>query len=392
MSANYILHIAKWYPNSDDDLEGIFVKRHIESTLPYFKAIVIYAKAGKSLSHKKLFHIDKTISENRICYYPKRITGIHFLDKFFKAIFYFITIQKCLEEILKSYKKPVLIHSHVLLRSGIMAYLYSKRLKLKYIITEHSTLYTNPGNFTKWNFKHYIRRFIVKRASELITVSYDLEKGMKLVQLNNPNFTRIFNCVETEVYNICKPGREDRKVFHILHVSEFKDNHKNITGILDTLSLLKESEINFIFHLVGYGQDLDIILHRIVEQKLENNVLYMGKLFDKDLAELYNYSDVFVLFSYKENMPCVLAEALCCGLPVISSRVGGISEIINETNGILVESGNQQELLKAFKQMATNIHKYDRVKISEDAIKLFSTKAIGQAHFDVYKKHSDLIL
>jgi cell fate (sporulation/competence/biofilm development) regulator YmcA (YheA/YmcA/DUF963 family) len=58
----------------------------------------------------------------------------------------------------------------------------------------------------------------------------------------------------------------------------------------------------------------------------------------------------------------------------------------------LVESGNQQELLKAFKQMATNIHKYDRVKISEDAIKLFSTKAIGQAHFDVYKKHSDLIL
>ena len=44
----------------------------------------------------------------------------------------------------------------------------------------------------------------------------------------------------------------------------------------------------------------------------------------------------FVLNSNIENAPCVISEALCCGLPVIATRVGGVPEMVDKFNGILV--------------------------------------------------------
>jgi glycosyltransferase involved in cell wall biosynthesis len=43
-------------------------------------------------------------------------------------------------------------------------------------------------------------------------------------------------------------------------------------------------------------------------------------------------ADAFILFSRHENFPCVVIEALCCGLPVVASNVGGIAEAVDETN------------------------------------------------------------
>jgi glycosyltransferase involved in cell wall biosynthesis len=83
-------------------------------------------------------------------------------------------------------------------------------------------------------------------------------------------------------------------------------------------------------------------------------------------------------------MPCVVLEALCSGLPVIASHVGGIPEVVRQENGILVEPGNEVQLLDAMKMMMANRNFYDRLFISKVAASEFSYETVGQKICSVY--------
>ena len=94
------------------------------------------------------------------------------------------------------------------------------------------------------------------------------------------------------------------------------------------------------------------------------------------------------MFSRFENLPCVILEALCCGLPVISSRVGGIAEVIDERNGILVESENVDQLADAMQQLVDNHALYNGQTISSDAIARFNYDTVGAQYLSLYKEIS----
>jgi glycosyltransferase involved in cell wall biosynthesis len=97
-------------------------------------------------------------------------------------------------------------------------------------------------------------------------------------------------------------------------------------------------------------------------------------------------SHALVLFSNYENLPCVIVEALACGLPVISTRVGGISEHINAERGILIERGDEAGLQDAFEYMASHIHSYDKSALRTYALERFSNEAVAAAFMELYKR------
>jgi len=103
-----------------------------------------------------------------------------------------------------------------------------------------------------------------------------------------------------------------------------------------------------------------------------------------------------VMASSSENAPCVISEALCSGLPVVTSNVGGIAEMINPANGILIHleilenedpaynNSNIETLYQAMFQMKENILHYKKEEIAETAKQIYGAKNISKVLNQLY--------
>jgi glycosyltransferase involved in cell wall biosynthesis len=78
---------------------------------------------------------------------------------------------------------------------------------------------------------------------------------------------------------------------------------------------------------------------------VKDNIVFTGYFPDSKLPRLYQAADVFAFSTFYENLPFVVLEALSTGLPVVTTRVGGIPEMIESgKNGFLVQPFNSREL------------------------------------------------
>jgi glycosyltransferase involved in cell wall biosynthesis len=117
---------------------------------------------------------------------------------------------------------------------------------------------------------------------------------------------------------------------------------------------------------------------------LEQQIYFTGEIAHEEVAVQMQQADIFILFSNHENFPCVVIEALCCGLPVVAANAGGVAEAVYDTNGIIVSIGNIEELAVAMEYVALNINKYERKTIAAEAAGLYNKKRIGEQFVELY--------
>ena len=102
------------------------------------------------------------------------------------------------------------------------------------------------------------------------------------------------------------------------------------------------------------------------------------------ISEILNDTHFLVHPTSAENLPCIIIESLCCGCPVISADINGVSELINDSNGLLYEVDNLDSFYEKFIEMIYKQNILDRIKISEEAQKKYSSKNIGKLISDIY--------
>lgn len=119
-------------------------------------------------------------------------------------------------------------------------------------------------------------------------------------------------------------------------------------GIFDTLNCMKEIEGDYYLHVCGgfVSRREEKLFHRYSEE-LNGKVVFHSYVNGIEKERIFKECDVLVLPSYAEGLPVVILEALSAGCCIISSNVGAIPEIIGEDNGIIVECGNEKQLLNA---------------------------------------------
>ena len=102
------------------------------------------------------------------------------------------------------------------------------------------------------------------------------------------------------------------------------------------------------------------------------------------LADELASGDFLVLSSNYENMPVVILEALASGLPVVSTNVGGIKEMIDETKGILVEPRDKEALAEAIVKMIETHQNYDAAFLRNSVIEKYGYESVGRFLDSIY--------
>ena len=380
-----VLFLSAWYPNKTDTMFGLFVKRHAQCISAYADVSVLYIHPHPTLKINYEVEINSDGKLKKIIVYYKSSTSkIPLISSGIKLYRYLTAYCKGLNTIKKEFGHFDLIHTNILTRTGVIAYLLHKFLRKPYIITEHWSRYLPITNTYKGVLRKWLTKIVVKNASAVVPVSKSLKDAMLSNHLYNTNYHIIHNCVDTSMFHPVTKKTSPLKT--ILHVSCFEDRSKNISGILRILKKLSTQRTDFVCRLIGDGIDKPAMEKLAQELGIYNTfAIFEGLKENENLIRIYQESDFFLLFSHYENMPVVIAEALSCGLPIIATSAGGIVEIVNKTNGILVNPNDENALLDSIITMIHNHSMYDKNKLHLEAVNLFDNKIIGKKYLEIYK-------
>ena len=403
-----ILHLLSWFPTPDDPTLGNFCVRMIDALPEDCHSVILSVCDGKDMT--KSFEVKEIPGAHhthvQIYIRPPKINVIRKL-KMLRMY------QYGLKYIKQRFFKPDLIHLHVTYPLGQVALLWKKLFGYKYVLTEHWTIY-QPQN--KDVLVGKLKQKIVKIANNaelIMPVSLDLQRCMEGHGVHN-RFQVIYNLVNTDMFklrqppcidwlrrmqsisslrtNLCRNDmqgsiKDDMHVWkkHILHISTLRDEAKNFSGILRVIERLKQQRDDFELHVI-HDYDAPEFKAFVKEHHLEDCVIFHGKKTSAEVAEAYQQADFFVLFSNFENLPCVIVEAFASGVPVLSTSVGGIAEILAPERGILIPQGDEEALLQGMNQLLDHSLEYDRQAIRDYAIKTFAAQNIGQQIFEAYKE------
>ena len=378
-----VLHIASWYPHSKDPFDGDFVQRHAKALSLYMRVDVIHVVQNFQLLQGEEGHVEEMNDGNLFSkvYFPAfpKIKN-RLLQKLLFAKRYNQNMKRALQQYMEEHGKPDLIHVHVPVKGGYAALHLKRKLGIPFVVTEHSSAYFPD---TENNFFHASRyfRFITQQSFEQAAVvssvsNWLLKRLNELFAISQTKLVR--NVVDTNLfYPVSKTATKKR----FIHVSMMFPM-KNVEGMIDALYLLEQQTQDWEMVFVGNASD-------DLKQKakgLGDHVRWAGVLSYAAVAKEMQAADALIHFSTYENLPCVINEALCCGLPVISSRVGGIDEIVNETNGMLVESKDTRALANAMLTFLRQTDRFSKTSISSNATAQFSYEAIGKEFISLYKE------
>lgn len=170
---------------------------------------------------------------------------------------------------------------------------------------------------------------VADKIFALNTASLKVAKMYTNVAEYVPNFA-------VEIYDENKKINEKiKKIIFVGRVTKEK-------GIMELIEASKGfPDIEFL--IVGPADDPDIVFPE------KSNVLVLGKKEHSEAIELMKQSDVLILPSYSEGFPLSVLEAMSCGLPVIATDVGSISDMIGEGGGFLTEKENPTQLVEAIR-------------------------------------------
>lgn len=373
----HILFLPRWYPNRYDPMWGLFVKKHAEAASLYNKVSILYLhQLDRGLKRTEFIEANKGNIHTLYIYYAKPKNKFIYFIKF--IYLYFRGLSK-----IQSKGKIDLIHIHILSRMGLLSLLSYYIKGIPYIITEHWSRYLPRVNTYEGTLRKRLTEIIVQNSKAILPVTENLKSAMLSHHLKNPNYRIIPNVVDEIFFNTQLINSRD-KIQRVIHVSTFEDKSKNITGIINMVKELSEIRSDFKMILIGEGVDFNILKELSDANHLHSFIEFTGLLEKEALVKEYAKASFLLINSNYENMPVVINEAMACGLPVLSTNVGGISEHLNDNKGRLIKPNQAQELLEQFQWMLDNVNSFNSSEIRKYAKEHFSFAAVGKQLDEVY--------
>ena len=379
MQKRNILFLSSWYPNRIKPTHGNFVFQHALAASQFHQVQMLYVCLDDQL--KGGIEIVKSNEQfpTTIAYIPK--SNIPLIGSIWNNLSIILCYFNLLQEQKKEGFHPELIHANVVYPIGIIARLLSIRYKIPYVITEHWTCYHKVVLPRPSRIQQFLTRLAANKASLILPVSEDLAQAMRSSGIQT-EMNVVYNVIDTSLF---VPGDKiARKGNQLIHVSSLASLQKNPSLLFRAFAELIQWKPDLHLQIVSDG-DFSVFQEEIKQLNIENHIVFHGTLDAKEIALLLRQSDLFVLTSRFENLPCVLIESISTGVPIVSTNVGGINEIVHSAYGQLVPSEDQVALVAAIKEQLVRLDKYDSNVMHQEATEQFSYQAIGKKFSDIYE-------
>jgi glycosyltransferase involved in cell wall biosynthesis len=181
-----------------------------------------------------------------------------------------------------------------------------------------------------------------KNASGIISVSQDLKNKMISIGVAEDIITVIYNGVDHDKFGAVQSS--DQKSAYILFVGNLK-KEKGIFELLEGFSAICEKFPQYKLIYAGPGIHKKTLEERALQLSIANKVEVLGSINHEQLPKLMASATIVALPSYNEGVPNVILEAMASGTPVLTTNVGGIPEVVNESIcGKIITPRNAKEV------------------------------------------------
>lgn len=382
----HVLIIPSWYPETPEDIDGIFFRLQAQALQRSGLKIGVTAPVFRSMRGKPASVVNggygiRSYTEENIPTYV------------YKSMYFFPRLPyldrhrwvgagwKLFERYVRDHGAPDIIHAHSMNHAGILAQQIHEKTGIPFVLTEHSSTYARKL-IRNWQRPAMLQS--AQQCSARIAVSKDFCRlleteygGLDWQYIPNslsPAFIRPVDLAN-------KPKNADFTFCSVAHLNY----NKGFDILLPAFAEALKTHPDLKLKIGGTGLIASQLHNLAAELGLENSVEFLGGLQNDQVLDLMFRSDAFVLSSRNETFGVVFIEALSQGLPVAATRCGGPQTIINENNGILVPVSDVQALAGALVSLYENRGRYDAQTLRADCLSEFGEEAVVKQITAVYK-------
>ncbi|MGV3527648.1 MAG: glycosyltransferase [Flavisolibacter sp.] len=277
--------------------------------------------------------------------------------------------------------RPDVVHAHSrFLLAGLLAVEIKQKTQIPFVLTEHSSFYSR--NLIR-DFQVPLIKNAIEQSADFYVVSSSFGKLINKKLEANYNYQVLPNVLDEtfETVQLKQGGGEPFVIVNVANLEPVKNQHL----LLDAFHLLVKEVPAAQLRIVGSGHLKNVLEQKANELGIRKNIVFTGQLDQDAVKQEIENAALLVLSSRSETFGAVLIEALACGKPVVSTRSGGPEEIINSSNGILVEH-TAQALADAMIYVRNHLKSFDPEQIRKDCLKKYSGAVIAKQLMSAYEK------
>jgi len=258
------------------------------------------------------------------------------------------------------------IHAHWATYPSTAALLISKITGKTFSFTSHAHDIFLENHFIKDK---------VNASKFSVTISNFNVKLLGKIKGINAKKIKVIHCaIDPNSYKV----ENLKKEFNILAVGRF-DEIKGFKYLIDAISELHKNNVEITCNIIGSGELKEALVEQTKKHSLEKYIVFHGAKQQHEVRDMMLKSEMFVLPSIKtdkgnmDGIPVVLMESMALGTPVISTRVSGIPELINDkVNGYLIDEKNTTQLTEVINTLI-NLDDATRENVISNARKTIET-------------------
>lgn len=269
-------------------------------------------------------------------------------------------------------KKPSIIHINT---AGYWAFLESSvyvllsKLFLKKVIFHiHANSFDSYYLNSSYLMKLFIKNVLNISDKVIVLSNYWKTFFINKIGLSEDNICIVHNAILFSKFQSKETKKNiSSKNVNVLFLGGTDAKRKGVYDILKSIPLVINNypEVKFILISKNEIKNIKAICKDL---GIEKNVQVLDQIEDENKISLLHAVDIYILPSYSEGLPISILEAMASGLPIISTTVGSIPEVItNGVNGFLIEPGDYKALAERISELIIDNSLRDKMRLNNEA-------------------------